>query len=115
VRNTLVLVSLLLLGCSPSWEEKPYEVYWIDGTTTLGYSLGGGAYIGRIDEPKTIESNEKYISVYACPLDSCSYYYIDKINDHKFAEHDEFVYGPYTKLQFSNLSGSLGLPKITTE
>jgi len=108
-------VSLFLLGCSPSWEEQPYEVYWIDGTQTLGYSLGEGAYIGRIDEPKTIESNEKYISVFACPYISCSYYYIDKIKDHKFAEHDEFVYGPFTKLQFSNLIDSLGLPKLTTE
>ena len=115
VRNLLVFVSLFLLGCSPSWKEGPYEVNWIDGTKTLGYSLGEGAYIGRIDEPRIIASNENYISVYACPDDPCSYYYIDKIKDHKFAEHDEFVYGPFTELEFAALVVSLGLPKVFAE
>ncbi|WP_394202601.1 hypothetical protein [Marinagarivorans algicola] len=114
MRIFLVLASLFLIGCSPVWEEQPYEVYYIDGTKTLGHSLGDGAYIGRIDEPVSIETNEKYISVYACPHKTCAFYYIDKINDHKFAEHDEFVYGPYTKIQFSSLVKKLGLPLVSS-
>ncbi|WP_053980175.1 hypothetical protein [Marinagarivorans algicola] len=114
MRIFLVLASLFLIGCSPVWEEQPYEVYYIGGTKTLGHSLGEGAYIGRIDEPVSIETNEKYISVYACPHKTCAFYYIDKINDHKFAEHDEFVYGPYTKIQFSSLVKKLGLPLVSS-
>ena len=72
MRIFLVVVSLLLLSCSPAWEESPYEVYYIDGTKTLGHSLGEGAYIGRIDEPVNIEANDKYISVYACPYKTCA-------------------------------------------
>ena len=108
-------MSLLVVSCSPTWKELPYEVYYIDGTKTLGYSLGKGAYIGRVYEPKFISSNDKYISVYACPEDSCSYFYIDKVNDHKFAEYYEFVFGPYTKEQFSGLELKLGLPQLNVE
>ncbi|MCF2911255.1 hypothetical protein L1285_23460 [Pseudoalteromonas sp. DL2-H2.2] len=115
MRRFLVFVSLFLIACSPSWEESPYEVYYIDGTKTLGYSLGEGGYIGRIDEPVNIKANEKFISVYACPYKACGFYYIDKIKDHKFAEHDEFVFGPYTNEQFIRLVKKLGLPSISSE
>ena len=114
MRVFLVLASLFLIGCSPVWEEQPYEVYYIDGTKTLGHSLDKGGYIGRIDEPVNIETNETYISVYACPHETCAFYYIDKIKDHKFAEHDEFVYGPYTRSQFSSLVKKLGLPLVSS-
>ncbi|WP_105254938.1 hypothetical protein [Pseudoalteromonas sp. T1lg75] len=97
------------------WKELPYEVYYIDGAKTLGYSLGDGAYIGRVDEPKYIATNTKYISVYACPENTCSYFYIDKTKDHKFAEHNEFVFGPYTKAQFAGLESKLGLPQLKEE
>lgn len=115
MRVLLVLASLFLVGCSPTWKELPYEVYYIAGTKTLGYSLGEGAYVGRVDEPKHIGSNAKYISVYACPDNSCSYFYIDKVNDHKYAEHNEFVFGPYTKVQYSGLESTLELPQLQME
>jgi hypothetical protein len=114
VRTFLVLISLLLSGCSPIWKEQPYKVYYIDGTKRLGYSLGQGAYIGRLDEPINIKSNKQYISVYACPHKTCAFYYIDKIKDNKFAEHKEFVYGPYTKAQFAAIAKKLGLPTINS-
>lgn len=115
MRIFLVLVSIFLIACSPAWEEPPYEVYYIDGEKALGHSLGEGMYIRRIDEPINIASNDKFISVYACPYNTCSFYYIDKIKDHKYAEHDEFVYGPYTKTQFTDLVKKLGLPVVSSE
>ncbi|MEO2278924.1 hypothetical protein [Pseudoalteromonas pernae] len=115
MRIILVLVSIFLIGCSPVWEEPPYEVYYINGAKTLGYSINEGAYIGRIDEPVNIKTNKKYISVYACPLKTCSFYYIDKTKDHEFAEQDEFVYGPYSIEQFSMLVKKLGLPSVSSE
>lgn len=115
MRVILVLASLFLVGCSQTWKELPYEIYYLDGTKSLGYSLGDGFYIGRVDEPKYVASNDKYISVYACPENMCSFFYIDKANDHKFAEPNEFVFGPYTKVQFVSLESKLGLPKLKQE
>jgi len=48
----------------------------------------------------------------ACPENICSYFYIDKVNDHKYAEHNEFVFGPYTKEEFTALELQLALPKL---
>ena len=62
-KKLILFISLLVLGCSPLWEEPPYKVYFSDNSKKLGYSLGEGAFIGRIDEPKLIASNDKYISV----------------------------------------------------
>ena len=62
-KKLILFISLFVLGCSPLWEEPPYQVYFIDNSKKLGYSLGEGAFIGRIDEPKMIASNDKYISV----------------------------------------------------
>lgn len=115
MRVILALATLSLIGCSPIWEELPYEVYYINGIKTLGYNIGEGAYIGRIHEPVNITANKKYISVYACPYQTCSFYYIDKIKDHEFAEHDEFVFGPYTNEQFATLVKKLGLPRVSSE
>lgn len=115
MRIILILVSLTLIGCSPVSEEPPYEVYYIDGVKTLGYSIGEGSYIGRINEPKNINANKKYISVYACLYKTCYFYYIDKTKDHKFADHYEFVFGPYTNEQFTRLVKKLGLPSISSE
>ena len=106
------LVSVLLLGCGQSWKEEPYEVIWINGTSSLGYNVGNGAYIGRVDFPMHIASNENYISVYACEDSVCSFYYIDKVKDHKYADHGEFVYGPFSKDTFSAIKDNLGLPNI---
>lgn len=113
MRIFLVLALSFLFGCSPTWEEYPYEIYYINGTKTLGYKVAEGVFIGRLDEPKTIVSNKKYISVHGCPNDTCAFYYIDKAKDHKFADHDEFVFGPYSKEQFLDLALRLGLPNLT--
>lgn len=110
----VIVIVILLLGCSRYWKEGPYEVYWIDGNTTLGYNVGNGGYIGRVKEPVYIESNNKYISVYGCHT-VCSYYYIDKTQDHKYADSDEFVYGPFTEKEFNLIINKLELPKITHE
>ena len=72
---------VFLLGCSPSWSEAPYEVYIIDDAKSLGYSLGNGGYISRIEEPINIASNEAFISVYACPKSVCCLLYTSDAAD----------------------------------
>lgn len=115
MKHISLLVTVLLIGCSPSWGDGPYEVYLIDGVKSLGFNVGDGAYVGRIDEPKFIKSNEKFISVYACPEQSCAYYYIDRAQDHKFADSTEFVFGPYTKEEFLNFQQEMSLPDLSEE
>lgn len=115
VKHLRLLIVMLVVACTPSWSDGPYEVYVIDGVKSLGLNVGDGAYIGRIDEPKTIKANGKFISVYACPEDSCAYYYIDRMKDHKFADSVEFVYGPYTQEKFSKLQRELSLPELSWE
>ncbi|MDR7120928.1 hypothetical protein [Rheinheimera soli] len=109
----VILVScIIIFSLWPSWSDGPYEVYWIDGKKSLGYSLGDGAYIRRIENPREIQVNEKYISLYACPEDSCGFYYIDKSKDHQYAEAAEFVFGPYTKSKFMELQQTMLLPML---
>lgn len=107
-----ILVAIFIVGCSSSWSDGPYEVYWIAGKKSLGYSLGEGSYIQRIEEPKEIKANKYFISVYACPESSCAFYYINRVKDHKFAESSEFVFGPYTEQEFEKLQKQLPLPII---
>ena len=112
MKQAWFLVTFFILGCSSSWRDGPYEVYWIDGKKSLGFIVGEGSYIERIEEPKEIKADTNFISVYACPEKSCAYYYIDRVKDHKFAESTEFVFGPYTKQEFEKLQKELSLPNI---
>ncbi|MBU0913155.1 MAG: hypothetical protein KKF22_11500 [Gammaproteobacteria bacterium] len=111
----ILIIGIIIVSCWPSWSDGPYEVYWIDGQKSLGYSLGDGAYIRRIENPKEIQVNDKFISLYACPDDSCGFYYIDKSKDHQFAEATEFVFGPYTKNKFMELQQTMLLPMLNIE
>jgi hypothetical protein len=116
VKYLFILIScIIVFSLWPSWSDGPYEVYWIDEQKSLGYSLGEGAYIRRIDNPQELQVNEKYISLYACPEDSCGFYYIDKSKDHQFAEPTEFVFGPYTKDKFMELQQTMLLPMLNIE
>ncbi|WNZ55526.1 hypothetical protein QT397_22165 [Microbulbifer sp. MKSA007] len=107
-----LLVAIFLIGCSPSWSDGPYEIYWIDGEKALGFNLGDDAYIRRIDKPHHISANEMFVSVYACPEGACVYYYIDRLKDHKFADSSKFVFGPYTEKTFVQLEQKLKLPTL---
>ncbi|MBE0357356.1 hypothetical protein [Pseudoalteromonas phenolica] len=115
MHSVLFTCFIFLLGCSPNWREAPYEVYIIDGTKSLGYALGNGGYIGRIDEPVNIASDETFLSVYACPKNVCGFYYIDKRNDHKYAEAQDVVFGPLSEEQFLSLHIELGVPHLQSD
>ncbi len=107
----LLTVILLVGGCSP-WHDGSYEIYWVDGQKRLGFHVGDGVYIRRVDAPRAIKTNSDFISVYACPEQQCVFYYIDRAKDHKFADSDEFVFGPFSQTQFAALRQKLPLPEI---
>jgi len=108
----LLLISYLINGCNQEWSDGPYKIYWINGERKLGYSLGNGAFISRLDAPKLISSNNQFISIYSCHDMKCHYFYIDKEKDHKFAEHNEFVYGPFDTKNYKILKDKLNLPTL---
>ena len=112
MKGLLLLALMLLICCSASWSESPYEIYWIDGGQQLGFNVVNGGYVTRILEPREVSSNQGFISVYACPKNSCAYYYIDKKRDHAFAGAKEFVFGPYEKSTFKELQEDLSLPEL---
>lgn len=115
MKYLILIMILLLTACTPSWTDGPYEIYIIDGEKNLGYNLGEGAYIRRIDEPRYVNANDSFVAVYACPKQSCAYYYIDRQKDYKFAEANEFVFGPFAKDEFYELTKSLNLPHLQDE
>lgn len=116
-----IVLSLLLAGCSDSgekWRSGDYVVYWIDNTNerVLGYDVGDGAFIKRIDaKVKSVGANEGYISVVSCQETKCSYFYIDRKIDHKYADSHESVSGPFNEEQFKSKSTELGLPTLSVE
>ena len=113
----LILMALLLVGCDSGvlWEDKPYQVLWIDGTAnrTLNYDFGDGGFITRIEaQIIAVGSNNRYIVAKRKEpdTDAVAYYYIEKATDDKFANGAS---GPYSEVQFRQLKKKFGLPDFT--
>lgn len=113
----LLFAALLLVGCDSGvlWEDKPYQVLWIDITTnrTLNYDLGDGGSITRIKAKIiAVGSDDHYIVAKQKEpdTDAVAYYYIEKATDSKFANGAS---GPYGEVQFRQLKNKLGLPEFT--
>lgn len=113
----LIFTVLLLVGCDSEvlWEDKPYQILWIDITTnrTLNYDLGDGASITRIQaEISAVGSNDHYIVAKQKKpdTDAVAYYYIEKASDDKFANGAS---GPYSEVQFLELKKKFDLPGFT--
>ncbi|BFM49512.1 hypothetical protein [Marinomonas sp. THO17] len=113
----LIFTALLLVGCDSGalWEDKPYQVLWIDVTDnrTLNYDLGDGGSITRIKAKIiAVGSNDHYIVAKQKEpdTDAVAYYYIEKDNDDKFANGAS---GPYSEVQFLELKKKFDLPEFT--
>ena len=92
------------------WEDGAYAVYYIDGDIKLGIKIDDkGSFHGRVDSKIiAVGANENY-------SDSVSYFYIDKKKDNIYLNPDEITEGPYTELQFKNLSQKLNFPNFSKE
>ncbi|MCG7564583.1 MULTISPECIES: hypothetical protein [Pseudoalteromonas] len=114
---SLILMILLLAGCDSAvlWEDKPYQVLWLDDTSnrTLSYDFGDGGFITRIDaQIVAVGSNNRFIvAKRTLPnTDILVFYYIEKSSDSQFAEG---AAGPFTEAQFQQLKQKLDLPEFT--
>jgi hypothetical protein len=106
-----------MTACGPMWEDGDYEVYYIDGDITLGIKIdNSGTYHGRVDHKVVaVGSNEKYIVAKQLEPGSTisSYFYIVRENDNKYLNPDEITQGPFTEIQFAELTLNLGLPSFS--
>ena len=121
MKYLLIILSLFLTACSDfgeNWRSGDYAVYWIDNPNDkeLGYEVGDGVFITRINSRiSAVGENESYISAISCSKNKCSYFYIDRKKDHKYADGPEAVYGPFNKEQFEIKTAELGLPALSTK
>lgn len=121
-RAFLLLWALLLTACDSGvqWQDKPYQVIWIDtgDNRTLAYDLGEGASIGRVKaEVIAVGSNEKYVVAKQKPNGGgpISYYYIKREKDDKYLNGHEVTQGPFSRARFIQLKSELGLPEFSKE
>lgn len=117
IRLSLLLFFITACDSGVLWKDSPYEVYWVDTTDnqSLGYSLGDGGIIQRVDKVIAIGSNEKYIVAKQRSINQQKilYYYLEKAKDKKFYDASDVVKGPFSIEQFKREKQYLGLPDFT--
>ncbi|MEM5515207.1 hypothetical protein WNY79_20175 [Pseudoalteromonas sp. AS84] len=115
----IIIVLLLIWSDSNMWEDGTYAVYYIDGDIKLGIKIDDkGSFHGRVDSKIiAVGANESYVVAkqLIAGSDSVSYFYIDKKKDNIYLNPDEITEGPFTELQFKNLSQKLNFPNFSKE
>lgn len=121
-RTICILAILALAACDygVQWEDKPYQVIWVDTTDnrTLNYSLENGASIGRVQaEVIAVGSNDKYIVAKQRDLGggSISFFYLERSKDSMYKNLDDVTQGPFTEQEFEKLKSDLNFPEFSKE
>ena len=121
---TIILALVVFLwGCvfdsGEKWRDGPYSVLWIDtaDNRTLNYDVGNGGSVGRVEKTvMAVGSNDAYVVAQQQPgtdASIISYYIIDRLKDHKYADSQEFVIGPLSEGEYESKKVLLKLPKFT--
>lgn len=99
------------------WEEKHYEVHWLDGNISLVRKLNEqGNSIARVaPEVIAVGSNVSYIVAKRRWNNDAtiSYYFLDKLKDSNYLNPNEITQGPFTETEFKVLKQKFGLPEFT--
>ncbi|HMN47365.1 MAG TPA: hypothetical protein PKE27_22510 [Povalibacter sp.] len=122
----LVLASLCLYmgacglwNSGIEWRGGPYILIWIDDPSTprLGYDLGEGTSVGRIDETVfAVGWDGRYVVAKQHPdgnKNVTNYFFIDSNNDQPHSDPGAVVVGPLNESEFSNKARELGLPAFS--
>ena len=113
-----VIAAACFTGCDSGtvWKSGKYEVYWIETSSdlTLGYDLGGGGIIGRV-EPQVFAVGEDDAWIVAARYPNGNkakkeFFYFPKAQDHRYKNAAEIVLGPFTEAEFDKLKSDLALP-----
>lgn len=118
--NFMVMVSITACDSGVDWQDKPYQVMWIDHSSnrTLNCSVGDGGSVRRVSEEViAVGSNESYIvAKQKDPTDSTiSYFYVERTKDSKYKNMDQITKGPLTEQEFDKLKSDLGFPEFSKE
>ncbi len=107
--SILITILFLLSNCTTEKKiDEKYTIVNIDGYWDLGYSLGEGNSIGRIDNIS--KAGWKFNYIYG--VSDGKYYWFDKTKDDKYNNAEDIVIGPLTKKIFYNKMDSLGIKNI---
>ncbi len=120
VKSTLLAISFLfsLAGCDSRvlWRDAPYQVYWIDNSPyKLGYDLGNGGVISKVDHVNAVGSDSSYVVVrsHKPGSDQSLYYFIDKAVDSVYRK--DSVEGPFSREAYEALKEKKNLPDFEKE
>ena len=116
----LILIgSCGLFDSGEVWHGGPYTLYWIDipENVTLGYDLGDGNSIGRIEEQVfAVGWDGNYLVAQQHPKGDnkiINYFIIDAKKDSPMAESKDVVMGPLTEAEYKTKSKELNLPQFS--
>lgn len=120
----ITLLSCLLTSCGAFdsgvvWRGGPYELYWIDisDRVCLGYDLGNGNSIGRIDECVfAVGWDGRYLVAKQHPKGDkkiTNYFIIDAQKDSRYTDPKHVVLGPISEEEFKAKVSELNLPPFS--
>lgn len=107
--------------------DGPYILLAIDGRayTRLAYEFDGGSSIGRVSSRViAVGWNSDYIVATRSPTDwrdasisppALEYYYVVRALDHKYADPEDCVRGPFDEAAFAHEANRLALPALDHE
>jgi len=117
----LLFLVLFLSACDSGteWRDGNYEIIWIDTPgLSLNLNVGEGGFVERVSpNVVAVGTNSQYIVVKQSNKESkeSAYFYLEKSKDNIYKNASEITKGPLSEAEFIELSGKLGLPKITKE
>jgi hypothetical protein len=122
IKGSILLLVLVLSACDygVQWEDKPYQVIWIDAdyNRTLVYAFEDGESVGRVQaEVIAVGSNEKYIIAKQRDLNdkTISIFYLERSKDSMYMNSNQVTQGPFTEQEFEKLKSELNLPEFLKE
>jgi hypothetical protein len=122
IKGSILLLLLVLSACDSGvqWEDKPYQVIWIDTdyNRKLVYAFEDGDSVGRVQaEVIAVGSNEKYIIAKQRDLKdkTISFFYLERSKDSMYGNSNQATQGPFTEQEFEKLKSELNLPEFSKE
>lgn len=116
-----LFLALFLLGCDSrtEWRDGNYEIRWIDTPElSLNLNIGEGAFVERVPaDVIAVGSNTAYIVVkHRNPKSKViTYFYLEKNKDGIYKNASDVVQGPYSEVEFKELTNKIVLPMFKRE
>ena len=127
---TCIAAAVVLSGCDLAFQHTiagPYKLQPVEQNTQMivAYDLGGGNYIGRVEESVfAVGANARYVVAARhphepgyTPVDKTvtEYFYIDRAADRPLADPSLAVRGPFDAQTFDAERRRMGLPEFSRE